>query len=117
MIFDLTQNIYNIDGKIARTIYSKTKEGTKEGEEDEVVEESVKMTLGLIIRDCALYQLIDIIPDEKEHLFRYSIYEKVKDVDNVELNQDEIDSIKLWVSKRYTPIWAGQILRMLNNGK
>jgi hypothetical protein len=104
---DLTQKIYDIFGEVAKGKYP----NRENGEETVIFKE---LTLGQVIQDTVLLEGTEVKSiQEEEHLLRYKLYEKSKgEVTN--FSEDEINFIKVLVSKRYLPIFSGQILRQLN---
>lgn len=129
---DLTQNILDIDGKVAIGKYEKTVEEEVErvverkvGEE--ITKETIKelkevkkledkeLTLGLVIRDTVLNEIENVKGvEEEEHLLRYSIFKRVTTNEQAEFNDEEISFIKKLIARRYMPIFAAQIIIMLN---
>lgn len=111
-MIDLTIDILDSKGNVATQKYSKTIE--IDGVEKEVLE-SQNVTLGRIIADCVLYEISDPKKvTEEEHLLRYNIFERVRDNEQIEFNVQELDFIKSLVITRCMPIFAGQVLRILN---
>ena len=109
---DLTWEILDTKGAVATQKYSKTIE--ENGVEKEILE-TQPVTVGRIIADCVLYEIADPKKiTEKEHLQRYDIFERVRGKEQAEFSQDEIDFIKRLVIRRCMPIWAGQVLRIIN---
>lgn len=113
MKYDLTSTIYDLDGKIAEQKYRKT-EIDNDGHEVEKLE-SKPITLGLVIRDAVLQEIDDVKNvKEEEHLLRYDLFEKVNGKDEATFIKSEVDFIKGLICKRYLPIFAGQLLNILN---
>ena len=111
-MIDLTKDILDSKGKVATQKYSKTIE--VDGVEKEVLE-SQNVTLGRIIADCVLYEIGDPKKvSEEEHLSRYSIFERVRDNEQIEFSLEELNFIKSLVITRCMPLFAGQALRILN---
>jgi len=104
---DLTQKIYDIFGEVAKGKYP----SRENGEETVIFKE---LSLGQVIQDTVLLEGTEVKTiQEEEHLLRYSLYEKSKN-EVANFSEDEINFIKVLVSKRYLPIFSGQILRLLN---
>jgi len=111
MTIDLTKEILDSKGKIATQKYSKIIE--EEGVEKEVLE-TQSVTVGRIIADCVLYEIADSKKvSEEEHINRYRIFEMVRDGVQ-EFSEEDIKFIKSLVITRCMPLWAGQVLRILN---
>jgi len=112
MTIDLTQNILDTEGEIAKLEYTKTVE--ENGEKIKKTEFK-EVTLGSIIGDCVLYEVQDHSKmTEEEHLMRYDIYERVRNKEQVELSDEEIKFIKSLIVTGCMPHWAVQAIRMLN---
>ena len=112
MKLNLTQTIIDINGNIAEQKYKKNIIN-EEGVEVETIE-TQEITLGKAIVDSVLGQIEDVAKvDEEEHLLRYDLYERALK-EEAEFTKVEIDFIKELICKRYLPIFAGQLLRLLN---
>jgi len=109
---NLEETILDIHGKVAEQRYTETVLD-EEGNEKNIVS-SRPLTLGNAISDSVLLQISEGEEiTEENHLLRYGIYEKVKE-GNSNFTKEELDFIKKCVVKRYTPLFAGQFLRLLN---
>jgi hypothetical protein len=111
MKYDLTQTILDIHGKVAQQKYTEMIE--VDGEEKQNIS-AKPLTLGGAISDSVLLQIDEKEePTEENHLLRYGIYEKVNNGDS-EFTPEEMELIKKCITKRYVPLYAGQLLRILN---
>ena len=108
---NLEETILDIHGKVAEQRYTETVLD-EEGNEKKSIS-SRPLTLGNAISDSVLLQISEGEEvTEKSHLLRYGIYEKVKN-GNSNFTRKELKLIKKCIAKRYTPLFAGQFLRML----
>ncbi len=104
---ELRQTINDIFGDVAKGKYP-----NKDGSSETITLK--ELTLGQIIQDTVLLEGTEIKGiSEVEHLLRYNIYEKSTG-EVATFSNDEINFIKNLVSQRYVPLFAGQILRLLN---
>ncbi|MDD5551114.1 MAG: hypothetical protein PHS34_07640 [Candidatus Omnitrophica bacterium] len=109
---DLTQEILDSRGVVAKQKYSRSVE--EDGVEKDVLEWQ-NVNLGRVMADCVLYEIADTKKiTEKEHLMRYDLFKRIRDNEQTEFSQEEIDFIKKLVIRRCMPLWAGQVLQMLN---
>ena len=91
-MIDLTQNIFDTEGNIAKLTHKKS--SVVDGKEVETFSQD-EVTIGSIIADCMLYEIVDPTKmTEKEHLMRYDIYERVKNKEQVELTEEEIKIVE-----------------------
>ena len=112
MTIDLTQNILDIEGKIATLPYKVMEEVDGVNKE---VEKKEEVTLGKVIGNCVLYEIQDHSKmTEEEHLLRFDIYERTLNKEQVEFKEEEIKFIKGLVITGCMPIWAVQAIKMLN---
>jgi hypothetical protein len=108
---NLEETILDIHGKVAEQRYTETVLDEEGNEKSSI--SSRPLTLGNAISDSVLLQISEGEEvTEKSHLLRYGIYEKVKN-GNSNFTRKELKLIKKCIAKRYTPLFAGQFLRML----
>ena len=107
----LNETILDINGKIAEQKYTETIINEDGSEEQKL--SSKELTLGNAIIDAVLIQVDPDNVNEEDHLMRYGIYLKVND-NNTDFTEDEITLIKSCISKRYVPLYAGQLLTLIN---
>ncbi len=109
---NLEETILDIHGKVAEQRYTETVLDEEGNEKSSI--SSRPLTLGNAISDSVLLQISEGEEmTEENHLLRYGIYEKVKD-GNSNFTKEELALIKRCISKRYVPLYAGQLLRLLN---
>lgn len=107
----LEQTILDINEKVAQQKYTETI-FDEEGNEKQKIS-SKDLTLGNAIIDAILLQIDSENVNEEDHLMRYGIYLKAKGGDS-NFTEEEIKLIKSCISKRYVPLYAGQLLTLIN---
>lgn len=107
----LEQTILDINGNVAQQRYNETVYN-EDGSESQKVS-SKDLTLGNAIIDSVLIQIDSENISEEDHLRRYDIYLKVKE-GNSDFTEEEISLIKSCIVKRYVPLFAGQLLTLIN---
>lgn len=111
MKYDLEQTILDINGKVAQQRYTETVLD-EEGNDKQKIS-SKDLSLANAIIDAVLIQVDQDNISEEDHLMRYSIYLKAKD-GNDDFTEDEVKLIKACIIKRYVPLYAGQLLTLMN---
>jgi len=105
------QTILDINDKVAQQRYNETVYN-EDGSESQKVS-SKDLTLGNAIIDSVLIQIDSENISEEDHLRRYGIYLKVKE-GNSDFTEEETSLIKSCIVKRYVPLFAGQLLTLIN---
>jgi hypothetical protein len=105
------QTILDINDKVAQQRYTETVTD-EEGNETQKIS-SKDLTLGNAITDAALIQIDEANISEEDHLMRYGIYLKVRSGDT-NFTEEETTLIKSCIVKRYVPLFAGQLLTLIN---
>ena len=108
---ELTKTIIDINGNTAQQRYTEDVYD-EEGNKSQKIS-SKDLTLSSAIIDAVLIQVDSDNVNEQDHLLRYGIYLKVKN-GNSDFTQEEISLIKSCISKRYVPLFAGQLLSLIN---
>lgn len=115
MKINLTQIITNRENVQVSTKVKVPKIIEKDGEMiEEYVLESRIPTLGFLIENALLQQDL-ITPQEIED--RYNLFNKIKSLTEVELDEKEISLVKELVAKRYDTFTAGKMFELINNNK
>lgn len=108
---DLTQTIKNIEGGVAEQKYKEMETNAK-GKKVEVLKLQ-PVTLGKVIRSVVLSTPEQPnSPTIEEHELRYSIYEKVENLKEADLTEEEIYFIKGLIAKNYIVFFAAQLNRL-----
>ena len=105
------QTILDINDKVAQQRYTETVTD-EEGNETQKIS-SKDLTLGNAITDAVLIQVDEATISEEDHLMRYGIYLKVRSGDT-NFTEEETTLIKSCIVKRYVPLFAGQLLTLIN---
>ena len=110
-IMELTKTIIDINGNPAQQRYTEDVYD-EDGNKSQKIS-SKDLTLSSAIIDAVLIQVDPDNINEKDHLMRYGIYLKVKE-GNSDFTEEETNLIKECISKRYVPLYAGQLLTLIN---
>ena len=108
---ELTKTIIDINGNPAQQRYTEDVYD-EDGNKSQKIS-SKDLTLSSAIIDAVLIQVDPDNINEKDHLMRYGIYLKVKE-GNSDFTEEETNLIKECISKRYVPLYAGQLLTLIN---
>lgn len=115
MKIDLTKEILNRKGE---TITSKVKVPfVTENSEGEVIEEqrfkAVTLTLGKLLIDAVL-SIMGTAGDMDDKIGRYNLYLRIEEQKVVDLSQEDIDKLKIYVADKYEVLYCGQVVELLS---
>jgi hypothetical protein len=112
--FDLTRLLYRPDGTVGKAKVKKPSEVTLEDGRvvEEIQMENVDVTLGKALIDSVLTANYGL--ELEETMGRYRLFQKLVNVSEVELSEEEINNLKKYVNDRYEVHFVGQIVDMLD---
>ena len=109
----LNYAIPNIDGIAESQIVPVKYEEVIDGETvTKTKNERMLLTLGHLLKHCLFHR--DNTETEEEILARLDLIDKIKNVEECEVNEEEIELLKKLVIKKYDIFYAGSVLRILN---
>jgi predicted P-loop ATPase len=111
---NLEQLLVDPNGKVATSSVKRPSEITKENGEVVEVEKLLKLpvSLGVALIDSVL-KTMEILSQE-EKMVRYRLFQKLNNVSEIELTDEEINNLKQYVCDRYEVNFFGQIIDMLS---
>lgn len=113
MKIDLAKEILNRNGeKVTSKVKVPFIKKNSEGEDIEEVRFAlVELTLGKALRDSVLTAPMGLTIEEK--LDRYNLFLKIEKDEDVELNEEEINSLKQFACDRYEVVYFGTIIELM----